>query len=165
MQIDTSIDGHVHTRLCHHASGEMEEYVQTAIDRGLKKLVFLEHLEIGINYFESTWLTDDDFKIYFAEGKRLQEEMKRYTEAVRGRQVEHYATKVEADGSFRFDDVPAGDYQLSARLQAPPADGQIVPGPVIANLTPPFAVAQMPGARSDEPLDLGSLTLDTVRRP
>lgn len=73
MKIDTSTDGHVHTRLCHHASGEMEEYVQVAVERGLKKLVFLEHLEIGINYSESTWLTEDDFKIYFAEGKRLQE--------------------------------------------------------------------------------------------
>lgn len=73
MKIDTSTDGHVHTRLCHHASGEMEEYVQTAVERGLKKLVFLEHLEIGINYFESTWLTEDDFKKYFQEGKLLQE--------------------------------------------------------------------------------------------
>ena len=73
MKIDTSTDGHIHTRLCHHASGEMEEYVQAAVERGLKKLVFLEHLEVGINYFEATWLTEDDFKIYFQEGKRLQE--------------------------------------------------------------------------------------------
>lgn len=71
--IDTSIDGHVHTRLCHHAGGEMEEYVRAAMEHGLKKLVFLEHLEIGINYLESTWLTKDDFEIYFQEGKRLQE--------------------------------------------------------------------------------------------
>lgn len=71
--IDTSIDGHVHTRLCRHAGGEMEEYVRAAIEQGLKKLIFLEHLEMGINYFESTWLTKDDFEIYFQEGKRLQE--------------------------------------------------------------------------------------------
>ncbi len=71
--IDTNIDGHVHTKLCHHARGEMEEYVLSAIDLGLRKLVFLEHLEVGINYFESTWLTEDDFDFYHEEGKRLQE--------------------------------------------------------------------------------------------
>ena len=71
--IDTTIDGHVHTKLCHHARGEMEDYVQAAIKRGLGKLVFLEHLEVGINYFESTWLTEDDFIYYHEEGRRLQE--------------------------------------------------------------------------------------------
>ncbi|MFC1843697.1 histidinol-phosphatase [Thermodesulfobacteriota bacterium] len=71
--IDTTIDGHVHTRLCHHARGEMEEYVLTAINRGLRKLVFLEHLEVCIDYFESTWLTEADFNFYHEEGKRLQE--------------------------------------------------------------------------------------------
>lgn len=71
--IDTTVDGHVHTYLCHHARGEMEEYVLSAVNKGLRKLVFLEHLEAGINYFESTWLTDDDFDLYHAEGQRLQE--------------------------------------------------------------------------------------------
>ncbi len=71
--IDTTIDGHVHTKLCHHARGEMEDYVQAAIKRGLEKLIFLEHLEVGIIYFESTWLTEDDFIYYHEEGRRLQE--------------------------------------------------------------------------------------------
>ena len=71
--IDTTIDGHVHTKLCHHASGEMEDYVLAAIKRGLRKLVFLEHLEVGINYFESTWLTGEDFDYYHEEGSRLQD--------------------------------------------------------------------------------------------
>lgn len=71
--IDTRVDGHIHTRLCHHACGEMEEYVLAGIDRGLRKIIFLEHLEVGVDYFESTWLTDDDFAYYHAEGKRLQD--------------------------------------------------------------------------------------------
>ena len=69
--IDITTDGHVHTRLCHHARGEMEEYVLAAMAAGLKKLVFLEHHEIGINYFESTWLTEAEFVAYHAEGRRL----------------------------------------------------------------------------------------------
>jgi histidinol-phosphatase (PHP family) len=70
--IDTSVDSHIHTSLCHHARGTMEEYVQAGLRRGLKQIIFLEHLETGIAYFETTWLTDRDFERYFQEGKRLQ---------------------------------------------------------------------------------------------
>ena len=71
-KIDLKTDGHVHTSLCHHASGSMEDYVLAAIDRGLERLLFLEHLEVGIDYFECTWLTQHDFDRYFTEGQRLQ---------------------------------------------------------------------------------------------
>ncbi|HIJ78758.1 MAG: histidinol-phosphatase [Desulfobulbaceae bacterium] len=71
--IDFKSDGHVHTRLCHHARGEMEEYVLAAIARGLDELIFLEHLEKGVNYIESTWLSEDDFAYYHREGRRLKE--------------------------------------------------------------------------------------------
>ncbi|MBB5347601.1 histidinol-phosphatase [Desulfoprunum benzoelyticum] len=70
--IDISCDGHIHTRLCHHASGEMEDYVRSAIAKGLRKIFFLEHMEDGVNYTEVTWLNEDDFDAYFAEGQRLQ---------------------------------------------------------------------------------------------
>jgi histidinol-phosphatase (PHP family) len=49
----------------------MEDYVLAAIDRGLDTIIFLEHLEAGIQYFERTWLTEEDFMYYFREGKRL----------------------------------------------------------------------------------------------
>jgi histidinol-phosphatase (PHP family) len=51
----------------------MEEYVLSALNQGLRKLIFLEHLEVGVTYFESTWLTEDDFDFYHKEGKRLQQ--------------------------------------------------------------------------------------------
>lgn len=73
MKIDLKTDGHVHTPLCLHATGSMEEYVKAAIDRGLERLYFLEHLEAGINYIERTWLTDEDFAEYFREGYRLRD--------------------------------------------------------------------------------------------
>lgn len=66
-------DGHIHTKLCNHASGEMEEYVQAAIAIGLTEMVFLEHMEEGIRSPLKTWLSEQDFDIYFSEGKRLQE--------------------------------------------------------------------------------------------
>ncbi len=70
--LDLKTDGHVHSRLCHHAVGEMEEYVLAACDKGLNRLIFLEHFEIGIRYFEKSWLTPADFEVYFATGRRLQ---------------------------------------------------------------------------------------------
>lgn len=73
MEIDLKSDGHVHTTLCHHASGSMEDYVVAALARGLERLYFLEHLEVGINYSECTWLTGSDFDRYFQEGRRLRE--------------------------------------------------------------------------------------------
>lgn len=73
MEIDLKTDGHVHTPLCLHASGSMEEYVKAAIERGIERLYFLEHLESGIKYFERTWLTEDDFREYFLEGRRLRD--------------------------------------------------------------------------------------------
>ena len=91
--------------------------------------------------------------------------MDRYMEAVRGRRPEHYGTRIEADGSFRFDDLPAGDYQLTVSLRAAPASGQVVPGPVVGRLRHAFTVPEMPGGRSDDPLDLGGLTLTPVELP
>ncbi|MBW6520410.1 MAG: histidinol-phosphatase [Desulfoarculaceae bacterium] len=71
--INLKFDGHMHTRWCHHASGTMEEYALSAVKNGLEHIVFLEHMEAGVNYFETTWLTDRDFDDYFQEGQRLQD--------------------------------------------------------------------------------------------
>lgn len=70
--IDTGTDGHVHTFLCRHAVGSMEDYVRAAVARGLACLTFLEHLEAGIRYPHRSWLEEADFDFYFTEGRRLQ---------------------------------------------------------------------------------------------
>jgi histidinol-phosphatase (PHP family) len=71
--VDLTQDSHIHTRLCNHATGEMEDYVLAALDKGLRSIIFLEHLEEQTVYFERTWLTDAHFSYYFTEGKRLQD--------------------------------------------------------------------------------------------
>ena len=73
LSIPLHSDGHVHTKYCHHAGGEMEDYVRCAIDAGLQEIAFLEHMEAGIHYFEATWLTEADFDAYFETGKALQQ--------------------------------------------------------------------------------------------
>lgn len=72
MIIDLKSDSHIHTSLCGHAYGTMDEFVRAGIDAGLNEMFFLEHLEMGINYFEKTWLTEEEFDVYFREGKLLQ---------------------------------------------------------------------------------------------
>ena len=71
--VDTSRDGHVHTFLCRHAIGTMEEYVQAGLDKGLRSLTFLEHMEAEILYPHRSWLEELDFDFYFEEGQRLRE--------------------------------------------------------------------------------------------
>ncbi len=66
-------DTHVHTSMCGHAVGTMEEYVLAAIEKGLNKLVFLEHMEEGIVTAQASWLSEKDFDYYFKEGRRLQD--------------------------------------------------------------------------------------------
>ncbi len=71
IEIDLLCDGHVHTQFCRHASGSMEDYARAAIKRGLRRIVFLEHMEIGIDSADITWLSEKDFDAFFKEGDRL----------------------------------------------------------------------------------------------
>lgn len=72
--LDLSGDHHIHTKLCNHASGEMEEYVQAAVAKGLQSMTFLEHLECGLIYEQQIWLTEELFEQYFEEGFRLKKQ-------------------------------------------------------------------------------------------
>ena len=93
--INTSIDGQVHTKFCHHASGEMEEFILAAVNRNLRKIIFLEHLEVGIDYFESTWLSENDFYSYHEKGKHLQEKYKNIIEIGLGIEVGYNPKSLE----------------------------------------------------------------------
>ena len=47
------------------------EYVESAIALGLHEITFLEHLEVDIRYDYRTWLRDEDFDVFFHQGKSL----------------------------------------------------------------------------------------------
>jgi thiol-disulfide isomerase/thioredoxin len=59
------------------------------------------------------------------------------------------------DGTFRFDDLPVGDWILTATLSTP----QYRP---IGTLEYTFTIADIPGGQSDEPLDLGDLEIERL---
>jgi len=87
------------------------------------------------------------------------EDGKAYRRALRA-----YAVKIEPDGAFRVDDVPAGSYGLRVQLYEAPSAGRGRPGEVIGSLIHEFEVAEMPGGRSDEPLELGTLEMELRKR-
>jgi peroxiredoxin len=93
-----------------------------------------------------TWLESDQGQTYQREAART------------------FPVKIEADGSFRAEDVPAGSYQLFIQVQGPPAAGRGGFGETIASATRDIAVPPMPNGRSDEPLDVGTLELKLATR-
>ncbi|HZZ43716.1 MAG TPA: carboxypeptidase regulatory-like domain-containing protein [Tepidisphaeraceae bacterium] len=66
------------------------------------------------------------------------------------------------DGSFRIDDVPAGTYQLAVAISdaANPRNGPW--GKQLAAGTLDVTIPDMPGGRSDDPLELPPLTLTAL---
>jgi hypothetical protein len=65
-----------------------------------------------------------------------------------------YGFRVERDGSFRIDDVAPGTYELILKpWETPPGRRPL------ATATRTVVVAEIPGGRSDIPLDLGAVEM------
>jgi hypothetical protein len=64
---------------------------------------------------------------------------------------------VSADGSFRADDVPQGQYRISVYSRAlDPMEGRYE---ILADGALAFAMPAMPGGKSDQPLDVGAVNV------
>jgi hypothetical protein len=72
------------------------------------------------------------------------------------RSPRQYHFAVEPDGTFRIDDVEPGEYRLSISFSEVPGTGARI-GASVAHAQHAFIVPEIPGGRSDEPLDLGEL--------
>ena len=67
------------------------------------------------------------------------------------------AVAVAADGTFRAEDVPAGQHSMRLYSEAIDPGARIVE--IAADATVPLAIPPMPDGRSDEPFDAGTITL------
>ncbi len=73
-----------------------------------------------------------------------------------------WAFKLASDGTFRAENIPAGEHCFYLTAYGVPADSRAFRGERIGTLTHPFTIPEMPNGRSEEPLDLGVLELLTV---
>ncbi len=78
--------------------------------------------------------------------------------------LRRYAVVVKPDGTFRVDDVTAGIYTLCLRALKRTKGAPFGLGEEIGRLRHEFVVPEISGGRSDEPLDLGTLTLLPPKR-
>jgi peroxiredoxin len=86
--------------------------------------------------------------------QQKQHEALRQSEFVSGR----HTSVVAPDGTFRLENIPAGDWELEIKLHDPPP-----PGPFCGRLGLIGSVSTritVPAGQSDEPLDIGTLALE-----
>ena len=73
-----------------------------------------------------------------------------------------YSVLVEADGTFRVEDIPAGTHTLTVTVD--PQTSEPRPTTPPQRFTREIVVPEMPGGRSDTPLDLGVLKFQSSKK-
>lgn len=85
---------HTHTSLCHHASGEMREYIENAIKAGLKTLGFSDHAPQIFpkewNYYSPFRMRPEEAAGYVSSLRALAEEYRQDIQILVGFEAEYY---------------------------------------------------------------------------
>ena len=58
------IDYHLHTRLCKHASGEVSEFIEHALNSGISEIAFTDHIPLPDNFDIEHRMTYNQMDIY-----------------------------------------------------------------------------------------------------
>jgi histidinol-phosphatase (PHP family) len=72
----TMRDYHIHTALCKHAEGEMEEYVEAAIAQGITEICFTDHMPLPNNFDIEHRMSFKEMETYLENIERCKEEYK-----------------------------------------------------------------------------------------
>lgn len=88
---------HTHTKYCHHAAGETEEYIINAIKGGIKYLGFSDHIPLKFSdgYESSYRVSVGDAGKYVSEIKELREKYKEEIDIKIGFEMEYYTESFE----------------------------------------------------------------------
>lgn len=96
------VNYHTHTALCRHASGEMKDYVEKAIEAGIEKLGFSDH---AVQFYDGDFVSGmrmrpDQAEWYVKEAKRLSEEYKNDIQIFVGFEAEYFPSVFHRLQSF-----------------------------------------------------------------
>lgn len=72
-------DYHIHTKRCGHAVGEMEEYVEVALQRGLREMGFSDHLPLVTHRDPGLTMAEEELPLYVENVMRLREKYPQIT--------------------------------------------------------------------------------------
>ena len=88
---------HTHTYRCHHASGKMEQYVQRAIEGGIKYMGFSDHATFRYpDGYEAYYrVYSCDTKDYFDEAAALAEKYRDRISIIAGYEMEYFPSYFE----------------------------------------------------------------------
>lgn len=104
------VDYHLHTKMCGHATGEMEEYLAAASKRGLTEIGFADHLPL---YFLPSHKTLSGYAMQM-------DELPVYVAAVRHLQGMNKSVNIKLGVEADF--VPGYERELANLLRAHPFD-------------------------------------------
>lgn len=109
---------HTHTFLCRHATGDIEQYVKTAVKNGLQILGFSDHapFEFPNNYVSGCRMLPEQADCYFDTLLSLKEKYKNYLDIKIGFEIEYYPLlwdkTIERYRNFPLDYLILGNHFL-----------------------------------------------------
>lgn len=103
---------HTHTKRCHHATGEDREYVEGAIEKGLKVLGFSDHSPYIFpeGYYSNFRMRPEETEGYVRSVLDLREEYKKDIQIFLGFEMEHHEAFFE--DTLRFIEQFPYDYLI-----------------------------------------------------
>ncbi len=110
------------------------------------------------------WKATEEGKTYAEELEKLQEKQGEWLKQDQASREKSRICAIAADGTFRLMDVTEGDQMLEIELNASPEEGQWQ-GKPLGRSTHRFNMPAVPGGVSDDPTDLGILTVQKVDQP
>ena len=96
---------HMHTPLCRHAVGEVEDYAQAALDRGMRGIIVTCHNPLPDGFGASVRMREDQFEDYVARVNRA---------------AERFAGRLEVHLGMECDYVPGFETYLEKQVRWAP---------------------------------------------
>ncbi len=85
------LDIHIHTKRCHHAEGDLEDYVKEAIKKRIKIIGFSEHAPLDFD--QDKRLSEEEVKTYIKDIRELKLKYKGQIKILCGFEVDYVESK------------------------------------------------------------------------